>query len=379
MKDRIEDVVRRFWPNDTQGYCSVDEAADKFRKALKKSRGQTNTELSMRLAVLNNTTDDDLIRLGSWRKEGKVPSYEKVVRNDQQPRKTDWGRRREQQEKKFAKLQDTIFARILQQKGLWEFAKGFNIHYTAMTNLNGEGARYWEDERKEFSMLMCFAFNDTERIVKYAPKYVNKWSRMVNVSKPTNVVGTEWKLKKQMLEWELAVINELPQEVLERVQASQHDPYSVASCYFGSTVPRTDYYRELSKMFLESMEYMGLGMYCDWMESDHVSSLPSFRSKGLVPLFKKVLSVVKTFNTMVKKGFAPDMVRDEVMTILNDYARVNCKVHWVFTKRVNAPVEYPELVPAKKKAANHSSNKAVKKSKASPTIDLGDGLVMRLQ
>lgn len=381
MLNRIDAVAQRFHSRDTKGYCDVPEAAEKFREALRITKGRTNNELAMRIASRDTSTVEDIIRLAEWKEDGKVPEWEQVVKCTAQRKMDDWAKRRRSQEMKFPKLEETMFAKILQKKGLWGYAQEMNISNASMVNLTGDGARYWANERKAFSTLMAFAINNTERITKYAPRYLKNWSRAVNVSTPENMAGitaTLFKAKKAMFKYELDTINELPQEVLERIQLSKHEPESFASCYFGTTVPRTEYYAELAKMFLEAMEYMGLGVYCDWMDSDWPRSLPSFRAKGIVPVCKKVLSSVKSFNSMVKKGFDPNLVRDEIVQLLNNYVQQVCKVHWVFVKRANARMEYPELETAKKKSAKKSTAKSTTKAEKTDTLSVG-GMTLRIR
>lgn len=373
----VEDAVASRWHSSNKdGNCSISEASDKLRKALAQTKGACNCELAIDIAIRKNSTVEDIARVGSWiGEDGKAHApgrFDRVIRHRHE-KLSGYGRRQIQQDKRLTKLEDSVYGKYLKSKGLWGTVKELNLDKHNSTHILTEGC-YWH-ERRELNMLMFVAKLSMERIAQFMPNVNSQWMKRLNVGGDND---DRKEAKQNILKEEFEALNQAPEEVLQDIEkhyieGSNRTPHTFGGAFWAtwSSGGQVAYYNELGRMAMEALKYMGIGIYHD--TAGYYTQLPSKVKKGAIPLAKKMVSIQKTFNSMLKQGFEPSLVREEMCSQLTEFAKERCEIGWRFFSRLDAPMTYE--VAEKKKPNAKKSNSGAKSQE--PRIENIGGMELR--
>lgn len=365
-RDSIAEAVKSYINSsstpDRDNNCSEQEAIDKLQIAFGKSKGRCNNALALQIAFRKDSTADDIIRLGQF--AGTVAPSERVVYK--RTRKLDaTDRAYVQRIRRDTPLGESVIGKFLKAKGMWDRAvqKGLN-RYSAdqLTNARNSSAT-WR-ERRELNMLMFMAKMKADRFKELAPHWVTGWVDKLNIGTNAEASVDERRDSQQaILKYEMDALEQADEHILSEVEtyingnSGNPCPNSFGSSYWATwnSGQQAIYYNELGRMFIEALQYMGLGIYHNIADLtagyQNRSQLPSNRKKGTIPIAKKTVAMLKSFNSMLKKGFEPSIVREEIIAQLNEYAAAQKGLRWVFFARLDAPSEYEIKPPKKEKSA----------------------------
>ena len=155
-------------------------------------------------------------------------------------------------------------------------------------------------------------------------------------------------------------------------------PIVMHTILYGFRYPAEDKVIELIREAYSVMDYIGIGVCWNYVESEQFEddgnggikydengkevhkdiyraanrSETSFRVSAML---KKVCGNMRKFVSDIKKGFDAHDVRELVIEDLNAWCTAQARGHWQFFERDDAPKEYPDL--CKKKKAKKNSNK----------------------
>lgn len=368
---------------NTGPMCSVDEAVDKMRKALYETKGNCNTPLGLRLAIHKHATVDDIKRLGAYYNDDgeKVtpPICNRIIVDYNHRKDSSYQKSKKFLDKKRPKFEETVYGRWFKSKGMWKAVEEAGLAKYCPQDILTSGVLI--QERKTLESLMFASKLSTKRLKEIAPTYTSALTEQINLYG----AGDRAKSKRMLLKYELDSLNEAPEEILTHMEdicvkeASRWSlPKSFARALWAVFKSGTKemYTMELGRMLIDAMQYMGIGLYArlDNVEPDYASGTTSVIGKGTTPLAKKVVAIVKSFNSMLRQGFGVDIVRDEIITQLNQFSQANCGLHWTFFARNDAPKEYKDVEPKKKSSAKASSTKSSSKE---PHIEVINGIELR--
>lgn len=352
---KVEREVQRVY-KDKPRHCSLKETADKFRKALAQSKGRCNTDVAIQIAMLKNSTVDDVVRLGDWCGEGKNTSiFDKGIQTTAD-RKLDAGdRKRIQQIKRTVRFGDTFIAERLKKGGTWDTVKHLeNVDWELVRD--GNHGTYTKDRQRIFAaMLFCKTSHDRlkehyERMVTHVEDFP--------LQAPTQIWGDEsykrnvrelFSCRKWALKHELEWLNQLPEDTLKDISTKLEEqrffaqPVTLTECVFVSnmTMFNNPVNMEMGRMAFEALDYMGLGVYQSYSNPlARYRNSSQFMHKGIVPMVKKIISSQRHFNALLKKGFDLKLVREEIILDLENAINGRTNFSWKFFAKSNAPSTY---------------------------------------
>lgn len=358
-RSNVPDLVRQAWDNGNKyKNCTLDEAIEKMRKALYKSNGACNTELAVQLAVLKDTTVDDVIRLGNNVNENGEPvapkKFERMVFSSGE-KFSAWRRLSVKNEKRLTQFKDTFYRKFLESKGLWGVAEALGLDRCYTKDLFGNEYMY-RNERCRLNSLLMFAKANVERLKQYCPDLLEQMCNKLSTSHGSECSASV----RKMIPRELAALNQAPVEVLEglnvAIMVHSNFVHLFTNCYWAtwSNSDKMQYYTELGQMMWDVLDYMGIGMYHNSSEG-RITNLPSTRKKGTIPFAQKVLTLQTQFDRMLKKGLDVNVVRAEMCEVLKELCNARTHIAWSFFPRIDAPQTY-EVAKPKSKSTKSSKN-----------------------
>lgn len=374
---RVAQAFQYRWVEKPEN-CSQEEAIEKFRQALHQSKGKCNTRMGVEIACLKSATVDDIARLGTINPD-KVPDYrDKAVTTDRQSKMTPYDRVRRQSIARHTRLSDTTLGRLLKKTGLWESVA--HLDKADMNTIRANSFGSYDQEWNLMSMAMFFALNDGSRVAEHYPAMSQHISKHIRVEKKDADPNTEfgrrcitfYNARKEMLKHDTKWLNSLTDEQLKELNSAMDGrswlhPVTFTEAYYTSSTAFNDVNVELGHMFMEAMDYMGLGVYQEFdKENPYYRSNVSFSHKGIVPLVKKVLASQRHFNAMLKQGYDVSMVREETILDIENYISGRTNLKWKFFVLKDAPTEYEV---AKQKSVKKERKPKVERPK---TIKVGN-------
>ena len=379
-QDTVEGAVASIWHKENaDGNCPIPEAVAKMREALNKTKGACNCELAVKIAIRKYSTVDDIIRVGSWRDENghTVPpmKYDRVIYH-RNMKLSSYGRKEVQQNKRKTTLEESIYGKYLKSKGLWWRVKDLHLEKHNPTYLLTEA--YYLQERRALNMLMFMSKLNMDRITQFMPTVVKQWTERLNLNVSGDDGDARKESKRSILKAEFEALNQAPEEVLRQIESayiegSNHVPHTFGGAFWATwcNSDQGEYYNELGRMTMEALEYMGIGLYHNI--KNKYTQLPSKIKKGAIPLAKRIINIQKTFNSMLKQGFDPSIVREEMSSQLTEFAKQRCYIEWEFFSRLDAPMEYE--ITKKKKASSPKASGGAKAQE--PRIEVINGMELR--
>lgn len=379
-QNTVEKAVASIWhKGNTDGNCPIPEAVAKMREALNKTKGACNCELAVKIAIRKYSTVDDIIRVGSWRDENghtATPVMSDRVIYHRNQKLGAYGRNRIKQDKRRVTLEESVYGKYLKSKGLWGRIKDFNLEKHNPTEILTEGC-YW-NERRALNMLMFMSKLKMDRITQFMPAVVDQWTKRLNLNVSGDNGDARKESKRGILKAEFEALNQAPEEVLRQIESAYFEgsscvPHTFAGAFWSTwcNSGQGEYYNELGRMTMEALEYMGIGLYHN--VKDKYTQLPSKIKKGAIPLAKRIISIQNTFNSMLKQGFDPSIVREEISSQLTEFAKQRCYIEWEFFSRLDAPMEYE--IAKKKKASSPKASGGAKAQE--PRIEVINGMELR--
>lgn len=348
-----------------------EEVMDKLREAVFKTKGLCNNDDALRIARHKDSTVEDVIRLGSYAKI-EPRAYYRPLGGSPRSRFRNWATRIDEGRKVM--LKDTVIWRYLKSKGLDEYATQLHLDrcHTKMVMPARDG--YKSDSCQQLQALMMFSKIDDCEVIISRPRLMEAFQKIEHSPCPENQMGKPayedyYNGREEFYQAELDWMTHAPQEILERFEEGERATSyaSMTQCMWnmsgsinnGNPNDMTAFKaREYARQMTQFMKYMGLGVAGIGGYSWGVVR----NRKNTQALAKYMMTVKNKFDQMIKKGFETSIVREEIISMLNNWCATKCIIGWTFFARTDAPTEYPDLEKQKKVHKLHRSGSV------SPTV-----------
>lgn len=414
----------------THGKEIRDNHPDKYKKlveAMNKSNGKVNNIVGMFLAMSDTATVDDVVKMASGYGTSKeeLKELQNIVgyNYDNQPWKVVSGRTKDEilrrrkslRQDKFNKgftykFEDTFLYRTMVKLGLstkLEAEKNcwgrstYSVNATYHSKLSDSNyvqpvmLFYHASENLRETILSDANLNEMWTEQAKIQRTVSKpWSEKEKEQHPVTSTDEEWrqfqtkhiikefdqvahmpiKLKKEMNDW---IEYYKTSEEGRYYGTEKLPPMIMHTILSGFRYPCEDKTVELVREAYEVMDYMGIGVVWNFVETETIESNPDGSIKydengkevkkvvyrrayykdtpyRVGAMMKHISSSMRKFAADVKKGFDARDVREIVIEDLNGWSAAQARDHWKFFARDDAPTDYPDL--QKKKKGNKSNN-----------------------
>lgn len=355
--------------DEDRNFIPKEEALVKLKKAVFLTKGLCNNDDALQIARRANSTVDDIVRLGSYKKlEQRL--YYRPLQGSPRHRFNSIAQRI--QSKRVVKLVDTVVWRYWESKGLTKIAtEKYHLQNANASDCIYKGYGYRSDAQKGYAELMNFAKLSTSEAIMNNHS-ISEGLMKVNhgaireVYKNNPAYVDYYDGREEFYKAEVDWMSHAPQDILDRLNPTISYA-SMTQCMWnmqgsirsGVVTDMTGFKaREYARQMARYMKYMGIG----------VAGIGGYswgivrNRKNTQALAKFMMTVKNKFDQMIKKGFDVSLVREEMVNSLNNWVSTKCVIDWTFFIRTDAPSEYPELIKQRKVKKLHRSGSA------SPTI-----------
>lgn len=405
------------------------EQFEKMIKAMEMSNGKVDNLLGVLLAASDTTTAEDIVKLASGfeNDEDVKNKFEPIVGYQYRTKfwEVEHGRTKDEimynrknlREKKFRDgfrytFKDTYLYRAMEKIGMTTKLEGER-------SWGGELSTYNVDEKNSYSkklsdskyvnsLIMYYHSSEDLRNIIINDEVLNEmWTEQAkiqrNIYKPYSdeerelhpITSTEDEWRKFQIKYIIQEFDQLahmPLDVKEKMNKwveyyknPEHSrsygqeklpPIVMHTILEGFRYPAEDKNMELIEEAYGVMEYMGIGVCWNFVDSEQYETNPDgsikygddgkpvykyvFRRAGykemsykVGAMLKHVSSNMRKFAADIKKGFDVKDVRELIIEDLNGWSTAQARGHWQFFERDDAPKEYPDL--AKKKKAKKTA------------------------
>ena len=406
------------------------EAFEKLCKAMEKSNGKVNNPLGLLLAMSDTTTVDEVVKMASG-----IGSTDEDMRRlqpvlgygyDNKPWKVESGRtkekilneRRRLREERFQdsfeyNFEDTFLYRIMVNLGLstkLEKEKG-SWYRNTYSVLNRRSSKLQDNDYVQPVVMFFHTPKDLREIILSDENLNRMWTEQAKIQRsiykpysdkekelhPITSTDEEWrKFQTTFIIREFGQIAHMPEDKKEEMNKwiewndspnknhyygeEKLPPIVMHTILEGFRYPGEDKTIELVREAFEVMDYIGVGVCWNFVETETIESNPDgtikydengkevkkyvFRraerkdmSYRVGAMLKHISSSMRKFAADVKKGFDVRDVRELVVEDLNGWAQAQARGHWQFFVRDDAPEEYPDL--QKKKKSNRGKKQDI--------------------
>lgn len=343
-------------------FLSEEDTRKKLSKAVFKTKGFCNNKLALDIARRASSTVEDIIRIAT---DNELPNrWDKALSGSK--RKMRETHRSRIEAGRIIPFTETVTWRYFVKNGLTDIAKAYN--FDKLTIRTDDRHTRWASEIAEV-MMFAKAGVDVSKISEQV-------MRAIRDVRTVQEYGFDNEIRQFMqneLKWLVAIPENIQNEMAnsgittmskavwdsnghQQIKANLAENSTYA--YHQKWQLKGEVARMKSMAMSEYLNYMGIGV----IGLGTVYS-GARRRNGIMPLARQVMSANNKFMSMIKKGFDVSLVRDEIVTMLNNHceAKINGGVKWKFYACTDAPTEYPELVVTK-------TAKLGKSGSSSPTI-----------
>lgn len=354
-----------FLNDEERNLIPEGEAIEKLKKAVFITKGLCNNSDGMRIAKCKNSTVEDIVRLGSWSRL-ETSTYARPLQGSPRGEKSDYDFSARVSRGRKVMLKDTVTWKYIKAKGLEPLAMKYNLHQRTTNDVR---SRFSGCCRQQLEMVMNFAkMSEFTNIASDYPVLGEQLCKVAHYDLPIEHTGDPawedyYNGRKEFYKAEIDWLSHAPTELLENLNQTNKSYASMTECLWNmrgtimelqqtnmTAYKAREYAREMAKL----MKYMGIG----------VAGVGGY-SWGLVrnrkntqALAKYIMTVKNKFSSMVKKGFEVEVVREEVVNMLNAWVATKCIIAWKFYVRTDAPTEYPDLKSEAKVHKLHRSGSA---------------------
>lgn len=408
----------------THGKEIRDNHPDKYKKlveAMNKSKGKVNNVVGMFLAMSDTTTADDVVKMASGYGNDKesLKDLQNIVgyNYDNQPWKVVSGRTRDEilhrrknlRQDRFNKgfeykFEDTFLYRTMVKLGLSTKLEAEKNYWGRSTySVNATYHNSLKDSNYVQPVMLFYHASENLREIILNDVNLNEmwteqakiqrtvsqpWSEKEKLQHPVTSTDEEWRqfqtkhiikefdqvahmpveLKKEMNDW---IEHYKTSEEGRYYGTEKLPPMIMHTILSGFRYPCEDKTVELVREAYEVMDYMGIGVVWNFVETETIESNPDgsikYDENGKeikkvvyrrayykdVPyrvgaMMKHISSSMRKFAADVKKGFDVRDVREIVIEDLNGWSAAQARDHWKFYERDDAPTDYPDLQKKKK-------------------------------
>lgn len=408
----------------TYGKEIRDNHPDKYKKlveAMNKSNGKVNNVVGMFLAMSDTTTVDDVVNMASGygTKSEELKGLQNIIgySYDNQPWKVTSGRTKDEilrhrktvRQDKFNKgfeykFEDTFLYRTMVKLGLSTKLEAEKNYWGRSTySVNSSYHNKLSDSNYVQPVMLFYHASENLREIILNDMNLNEmwteqakiqrtvskpWSEKEKLQHPVTSTDEEWRqFQTKHIIKEFDQVAHMPMELKKKMNdwieyyktaeegryygTEKLPPMIMHTILSGFRYPCEDKTVELVREAYEVMDYMGIGVVWNFVETETIESNPDGSIKydengKTIPkyvyrrayykdipykvgaMMKHISSSMRKFAADVKKGFDVRDVREIVIEDLNGWSTAQARDHWTFFERDDAPTDYPDLQKKKK-------------------------------
>ena len=382
-----------------------EPAFKKLCEAMTITHGKVNNIMGALVALSENSTVEDVIRLGSCVEDNNEfhQKVGKAIRCNYMEKIWDVPNNRSKEliksqregirSKRFQKpfrytINDTFLYRTMERMGLdpdLPNEKNYNGEYREYSVENGHRGSTI-DSNYAHTVAMFYHCPENVRNAIIGNENLNKmWSERAKIERrvtnmqyysekernqhPVSSTDEEWrKFQTEYVIKDFVQLVNAPDNIAKdlndwidyydnddnrrRYFMEKFPPIIMGAIAYGFKYPSEDKNLELIEEAYSVMDYIGIGVCWNFKNGERFNPCNSNDNAYRVgAMLKHVASTMRRFVADVKKGFDVDDVREILIEDLNSWASVQARGHWQFFVRKDAPTEYPDIQKKKKKVA----------------------------